>query len=349
MFLLAYSSVLAILCSLGAFGFGQDHHDVFIPFLAKAGTLYFLLDFWDCKLSYRIHHVATIVLFGCIIYDPSTELAMSVIHMISKLEISTLFLNACILLPNNKILKCLFLVTFFYIRIYLFYWFFPENFHVEDEMYHAFFASMMVLFVVQLYWAGLIIKKIVGDSFQGDEYIEICHAVTAITYTFAIYSDYVSGGATTGSLTVHAIVSATSFAYHSYPKSDICFTANSIAIHLLMSYRSWRLQPQLIEMQVMFSLIVLYYRTQIFRNNKNNTDEVCILTAIVSVYDFVVTISTTPNGLASPIIWEYTVQCLLAAMSQYMNWFNDFSYIFLHIIIIANANTYGRMFVSAGV
>jgi len=349
MFLFAFSSVLAVLCTLGVFGVGEEYHEVAIPYIAGAGIVYFLLDFYDCKLAYRIHHGATIVIFGCIIYDPSTELATSVIRMVSNMEISTLFLNACILLPNNKLLQCLFLVTFFYIRIYLFYWFFPEHFHIMDDLYHAYFASLMVLFVVQLYWGGLLLKKIVRDSFQGEKYVKICHAITSSSYVLAIYADYVSGGATIASLTMHGLVAATSFMYYINPDSENCFIADSIAIHLIMSYRSWRFQPNGIEVQVLFSLMILYYRTQSVRANKDAIAEMCILSSFVTMYDYIIMVFNTPNGLASPLIWEYSVQILLMYMSQYMNWFNDLSYIFFHIGLIANANTFGRIFLSAGV
>jgi hypothetical protein len=348
MFLLAFSSVIAVLSVLGGFGFVEEYHAVAIPFLLKAAILYFLLDSYDCKTDFRIHHVFAVILFGCILNNPSSELAASVIMMACKLEISTLFLNAYTLFPNVKSLKYLFMPSFFYFRIYLFYRFFPENFHIQDEMYHAYFASLMGLFVVQLYWAGLMVKKIVGDSFAGEQYIAIYHAVTSVTYILAIYSDYASGGATKGSLTVHTIIAATSFAYYSYPTSKTCFVADSIAIHLLMSYRSWRLMPKGIEMQVIFNLIILYYRTNLFCPNDNNL-EVFLLPALVTAFDYIQLLFNTPHGLCSPLIWEYSVQLLLMFLSQYMNWFNDFSFIFAHVLFIANANTFGRIFLSAGV
>ena len=348
MFLLAYSSILAAVCSLGVFGVQEEYHDYAIPWLTKAGLMYFIMDFYDCKTSFRIHHMATFVLFGSLLYNPSTELATSVIRMICKMEISTVFMNASILFPKIKVLKHLFMLTFFYIRIYDFYWFFPANFHIDDEMYYAYFSALIVLFAVQLYWEGLILKKLCGDRFQGEHFLVISHIVTSVTYTFAIYSEYASGGSTKGSLAMHALLAASSFAYHNNPISVPCFLADSVAIHLLMTYRCWRFNPFLLPMEAVYSLIMLYYRTRLFSPHEDNSDAV-FLSAFVTVFDYILLLWATPNGPGAALLWEYSVQLMLAALSQQMSWFNDLSYIFFHGLLIANANTFGRMFLAAGV
>ena len=103
------------------------------PFL-NVMRLYFILDMYDHTNVFRFHHLVVLGEVTLILNCMCNE-EVRVLSLWSNMEISTIFLNMYFI-TKKDIYKIIFVLTFFYYRIFEFvkYLFLSDNFHIESAL-----------------------------------------------------------------------------------------------------------------------------------------------------------------------------------------------------------------------
>lgn len=145
---------------------------------------YFVGDMLLCDPSLYLHHVLSFaILYLYTIHFQLTRLSYSTGIAFGMIEISTVFLTIRAILKNYKrahpyitviynINNQIFVITFFYTRVYLYYKQVLRNQDMYDVMsqiptveYYVFNASLHLIYFLNLYWAYQIIQSFVKPVF----------------------------------------------------------------------------------------------------------------------------------------------------------------------------------------
>jgi hypothetical protein len=145
---------------------------------------YFVGDMLICDPSLYLHHVLSFVtLYIYTVNFQLTRLSYSTGIAFGMIEISTVFLTIRAILKNYKrthpyiaviynINNQIFVITFFYTRVYLYYKQVLRNQDMYDVMaqtsaveYHVFNTSLHLIYFLNLYWAYQIIQSFVKPLF----------------------------------------------------------------------------------------------------------------------------------------------------------------------------------------
>jgi hypothetical protein len=141
---------------------------------------YFVADILLCDPGLYLHHALSfVILYLYTIHFELTRLSYSTGIAFGMIEISTLFLTFRAILRNYKrahpyitmvynINNQIFVITFFYTRVYLYYKQVLRNQDMYDALvqmpvveYHIFNMCLYLLYFINLYWAYQIIQSFV--------------------------------------------------------------------------------------------------------------------------------------------------------------------------------------------
>jgi hypothetical protein len=169
----------ALLCMYALYYKNQIHWDNWNApiFVASA---YFYVDMFFCDHAFMLHHSCVVsLLVMAYKVDRNVPLLLSLMNQAS----STLVLNLFYYMPKKEFTQLIFAAVFAKVRLYDFYWALqnPVTFEASVAFNSYVKGVAWLLYFVNLYWAALILKKIVGPRFSGNyKALNICLSTLTI-------------------------------------------------------------------------------------------------------------------------------------------------------------------------
>jgi hypothetical protein len=148
-----------------------------IPCTNILGIMCFFDLYFVKRIDMFLHHVLVLGMIHYMNYHSDIKTSNEIISVLLSTEISTIFLTINNLLENvnninffKNINKFMFISTFFYYRIYNYgyylildknnYYIFLSHSNYRFEFYEMYYG-MHSLYIINLYWFGLILNKLV--------------------------------------------------------------------------------------------------------------------------------------------------------------------------------------------
>ena len=305
------------------------------------GIVYFVLDFFDTdNWSLKLHHLLAIVLSVCTINDMDSPISNAVRDVGGMIELSSLLLNATKLFPKTDWIKVAFAATFFYTRIYKFYFFFPEHFQDAGEYFHVMFTCSVTLYALQIYWGGLILRKMV-KFLENPRINYVCNQLCGTTSFLAVFADVVSSASNPLSLFLHFVFALSSSLHHADKANVLFYIANAFMMHGVMAYRAYRLLP----FQVFCWSSLLHITT--FEIRVTFKHQLEWLSSVAYLFDYVMIglLTQTPFDL----FWLLTAQTLITVMSQHTQCLRDMTGFICFANSVVSIYTFNQIFLACGV
>lgn len=319
-----YSSVVA--AGTGSiYLFNLTNHIYNEPFTYLA-LPYFVVDFFFCKPSNKIHHVCVLSLVTTMLWDPHPAVSM----YLYKMELSTLLFNALPYVPEQfkRPLMAGFIAAFTKVRVVEGY-FFLKKIESELEGNPHIRVPLYALYAVNLYWFSLMLKKMWGrDRAKGPNYARLCQRIAAFSYLGAI-------PATAACLPVmcaHAFAGVTSFFYHGFKgagrPSRAWFVLDSVAVHAVMAMNVWIAAREWLTLSLVINAYCLLVRIV-------EAEEHAIpMTSVSVLVDSAFILGADSSNLFK---FDYLLHLYLICLVFYVDFFNDLTYLCFHVIMTFNA------------
>ena len=333
----AWSTIIAV-AAAGIYAF--DRPDLIWSTHLNAFSLaYFAVDLFRCPPINVIHHVCAGGLFYVLWneWDPKNPLLSL---FICKIEISTIPFNLMSYVPDslNPVTTAAFVVAFFKIRV-LDYYFFLQNPEVEAHLTDSFLlrASFYVLYAINLYWFAVILKTACGDRALGAHYVNLCQKVATYTYLGTLPAAW----AHSTMLRVYSSLAVSSYFYHKGVATNNAsrgwFIADSVAVHAvtLFNVTCAPNTGKLPYLSLVVNAAMLAARLRISKH------DVAIAVSIIPVVVDcgVIWFSDAPQ----PLKFDYLMQVYLCFLVLFVNFFNDMSFICIHVMMWFNARTVAQI------
>lgn len=147
-----------------------------------AATVYFYVDMMFSDKAFMLHHACTTSL---LIMAYKVDLNVPLLLCLMNQASSTLVLNLSYYAPvqYKPGMQLVFAAVFAKVRVYDFYWALRDPRTFEDSLaFHAYVKGVAcMLYFINVYWAVLILKKIVGPRFTGKyKNLNVCMSTLTI-------------------------------------------------------------------------------------------------------------------------------------------------------------------------
>jgi len=305
------------------------------------GMVYFVLDFFDTdNWSFKLHHFIAIVLSVFTMKEMNSPIANAVRYVGGMIELSTIFLNASIVFPKTSWLKGAFAATFFYTRVYKFYFFFPEHYQDAGDYFNILFTCAVSLYALQIYWGGLVLRKLV-KFLENPRMNYVCNQLCSTISFLAVVADVSSSASCPTSLAVHFLFALSSSLYHADKSNLIFYTANAFSLHGMMIYRAYRLLP----LEIVCWSVLLHVAT--FEIRVCFKDKLEWISSVAYFFDYLMIGLLTQ--IPFDLFWLLTVQTLITAMSYHTQCLREMTFFVYFANVLISIYTFNQIFLACGV
>jgi len=323
-----YSSVVAT-GTVSIYLFNLTDYIYNVPLMCIA-IPYFVLDFFNCNPSLKIHHVCAVWLFCGMLWEPHPTISL----FLFKSEISTLLYNATAYVPRSfkDPLLLAFTAAFTKVRVWEYYFFLKS---IESEMADSLLrVPLYTLYAINLYWFSLILRKMWGKNrTKGPRYVQMCQQIAAFSYLGTIPAT----ATCLPVLAVHAFTAVTSFGYHRANAvgrpSLVWFVLDSAAVHGVMLMNVYIVAPDCVHMSAVINAYFFMLRIS------NEPSEASAISSISGLINSVFIFGCDASNLFK---LDYALHLYLICLIFYVDFFNDLTYVCFHVLLWFNS----RLFVS---
>jgi hypothetical protein len=281
-----------------------------------AACAYFYVDMFYCDNAFMLHHACVIAL---LIMAYKVERNPPLLLCLLNQEKSSLLLNLSYFAPNKFkwVMQVAFAVVFAKCRVYDFYWAVknPATFEASVQ-FNAFVQWVFsFLYFINLYWAALILKKLVGARFSSN-----CKALNICLSTLTIPVLCAAGCVDPIVLAVNMFLIFYQYAAHAH------YTAGVVYLHLRMLSCMYNMASVWV-----FAASLLAHGVSVFSNFSFKQTGLILIAVDLAL-------------VGTQLKFDYLLINYLAALILHVNPCNKLSYALFHLTYLPQLYLSAKLF-----